>query len=133
MGGMKDNVVRERSYAFALAVIALYRDLVEAREFVLSKQVLRAGTSIGANVEEAQAAQSRAEFAAKAEETKKRLEAELTARLADAERKIDSTKKSAMANVRGIAAEAADEIVKRLTGTSPNKQSIERAVDAALH
>lgn len=76
---------------------------------------------------------TRAEFAAKAEETRKRLEAELTAKLADAERRIDTTKKSAMANVRGIAADAAGEIVKRLTGGEPNKQSIERAVDAALH
>ncbi len=79
------------------------------------------------------ASATRAEFAAKAEETKKRLEAELAAKLADAERRIDTTKKAAMANVRNIAAEAAGEIVKRLTGNEPNKQSLERAVDAALH
>lgn len=79
------------------------------------------------------ASATRAEFAAKAEETKKRLEAELAAKLADAERKIETTKKAAMANVRNIAADAAGEIVKRLSGGEPNKQSLERAVDAALH
>lgn len=79
------------------------------------------------------ASATRADFAAKAEEAKKRLEAQLTAKLADAERKIETTKKAAMANVRGIAADAAGEIVKRLIGGEPNKQSVERAVDAALH
>ena len=64
---------------------------------------------------------------------KKRLEAELAAKLSEAERQIETTKKSAMANVRGIAADAASEIVKRLTGEAPAKQSLERAVDAALH
>jgi F-type H+-transporting ATPase subunit b len=97
---------------------------VEAYEKALADARARAQTI---------ASNTRAEFAAKAEETKKRLEAELTAKLADAERKIEATKKSAMANVRGIAADAAGEIVKRLTGGEPNKQSIERAVDAALH
>ena len=79
------------------------------------------------------AAATRADFAARAEETKKRLEAELTAKLAEAERKIETTKKSAMANVRGIAADAAGEIVKRLLGEAPSKQSLDRAVDSALH
>lgn len=59
------NVVLERSYAFALSVIDLYRRLTELREFVLSKQLLRSGTSIGANVEEAQAAQSTKDFISK--------------------------------------------------------------------
>ncbi|HET7274451.1 MAG TPA: four helix bundle protein [Longimicrobiaceae bacterium] len=62
---MKENVVREKSYAFALRVVDLYRGLVAEREYVLSKQMLRAGTSIGANVEEALAAQSRRDFIAK--------------------------------------------------------------------
>jgi F-type H+-transporting ATPase subunit b len=76
---------------------------------------------------------TRADFAARAEEKKKRLEAELSARLADAERKIETTKKAAMANVRGIAAETAGEIVQRLSGEVPSKQQIERAVDTAMH
>ena len=79
------------------------------------------------------AAATRADFAARAEETKKRLEAELTAKLVEAERKIEATKESAMSNVRGIAADAAAEIVKRLLGEAPSKQSLDRAVDSALH
>jgi four helix bundle protein len=62
---MKDNPIREKSYAFALDVIRLYRHLISKREFVLSRQMLRAGTSIGANVEEALAGQSRRDFVAK--------------------------------------------------------------------
>ncbi len=62
---MKDNLVQQKSYAFALCVIALYRDLILKNEFVLSKQLLRSGTSIGANVEEALAGQSRADFLSK--------------------------------------------------------------------
>jgi four helix bundle protein len=56
------NVVLEKSYVFALAVIELYQMMTQAKEFVLSKQLLRSGTSIGANVEEAQAAQSTNDF-----------------------------------------------------------------------
>ena len=63
---MKKNVVREKSYAFALRIVKLYRWLCEEkREYVLSKQVLRSGTSIGANVEEAIGGQSEKDFAAK--------------------------------------------------------------------
>ena len=59
------NVVQEKSYAFALSIIRLYVELQQQREFVLSRQLLRSGTSIGANVEEAIAAQSRADFLSK--------------------------------------------------------------------
>ena len=62
---IKDNLVQQKSYALALSVIALYRELLLKNEFVLSKQLLRAGTSIGANVEEALAGQSRADFLSK--------------------------------------------------------------------
>jgi four helix bundle protein len=62
---MKENLIREKSYAFALQIIVLYQKLCKANEFVLSKQVLRSGTSIGANVEEAQAGQSKADFISK--------------------------------------------------------------------
>lgn len=57
--------IKEKSYAFALRIIALYKDLTARNEFVLSKQVLRSGTSIGANVAEASAGQSKADFIAK--------------------------------------------------------------------
>ena len=56
------NAVLDKSYAFALAIIELYRLKTDGREYVLSKQLLRSGTSIGANVEEAQAAQSTKDF-----------------------------------------------------------------------
>jgi hypothetical protein len=56
---MGTNIIRDKSFDFALNVIRLYQQLQDRREFVLSKQLLRSGTSIGANVEEAIAAQSR--------------------------------------------------------------------------
>ena len=53
---------REKSFAFAIEVIRLYKRLQAMKEFVISKQLLRSGTSIGANVEEAMAASSRRDF-----------------------------------------------------------------------
>jgi len=62
----KDNVIRDKSYAFALRVVKLYQFLInEKKEFVLSKQILRSGTSIGANVEEAIGGQSGRDFQSK--------------------------------------------------------------------
>lgn len=59
----EDNVIQQKSYAFALKIVFLCRDLIEKKkEFILSKQLLKSGTSIGANVEEAQQAQSRNDF-----------------------------------------------------------------------
>jgi len=60
-----DGAAQRKSFAFALEVIQLYRKLVEQHEYVLSKQLLRSGTSVGANVEEAQSGQSRKDFLAK--------------------------------------------------------------------
>ena len=60
---MKGSIVRDKSYAFALRMIKAYKYLTqEQREFVLSKQVLRSGTAIGALVKEAEHAQSLADF-----------------------------------------------------------------------
>lgn len=60
---MSKNVVRDKSFAFALRVVKLAQYLQqEKHEFVLSKQVLRSGTSIGALVREAEHAQSKADF-----------------------------------------------------------------------
>jgi four helix bundle protein len=59
------NIIVEKSFNFSLSVIALYKKLIEVHEYVLSKQVLRSATSIGANVEEAIAGQSRRDFIAK--------------------------------------------------------------------
>ncbi len=61
-----ENPVRDKSYTFALKIVELYRTLSEGkREFVLSKQVLRSGTSIGANIEEALGGQSEKDFQSK--------------------------------------------------------------------
>ena len=63
---MKDNLVRDKSYAFAIRIVKLYKYLCdEKKEFVLSKQLLRSGTSIGANIEEAIGGQSEKDFFAK--------------------------------------------------------------------
>lgn len=60
-----ENIILDKSFGFALQIIELYKQMTEQNEFVLSKQVLRSGTSIGANVEEATAAFSKKDFAAK--------------------------------------------------------------------
>ena len=63
---MKNNAIKNKSFAFAIRIVNLYKYLVYTKkEFVLSKQILRCGTSIGANVEEAIGAQSSKDFIAK--------------------------------------------------------------------
>jgi four helix bundle protein len=62
---VKENPIREKSFDFALQIIELYVRMRDSREYVLSKQLLRCGTSIGANVEESSAAQSRSDFISK--------------------------------------------------------------------
>jgi four helix bundle protein len=58
-----EKILAPKSYRFALRIISLYKLLItERKEFVLSKQVLRSGTSVGAMVREAEHAQSRADF-----------------------------------------------------------------------
>ena len=60
---MSENVLRDKAYEFALRTVKLSRYLSDQKkEFVLSKQVLRSGTSIGANVKEANQAQSKSDF-----------------------------------------------------------------------
>lgn len=61
----EENVILEKSYSFALEIMALAKEIRQKREYDLASQLWRAGTSIGANVEEAQAAQSRADFRSK--------------------------------------------------------------------
>ena len=62
----EDNLILVKSKAFALRIIRLYKYLCEEKkEFVLSKQILRSGTSIGANAKEASMAQSKKDFEAK--------------------------------------------------------------------
>ena len=62
---MKDNVIQQMTFDFSLKIIYLYKQLQDNKEYILSKQLLRSGTSIGANVEEAIAAQSKKDFVAK--------------------------------------------------------------------
>lgn len=60
---MKESILRDKSFDFAFRIINLYKHLRdEHREYVLSKQVLRSGTSIGANIEEGRYAQSKLDF-----------------------------------------------------------------------
>ena len=60
-----DNIIATKTFDFSLKIISLYIQLKKESEFVISKQLLRCGTSIGANVEEAIAAQSRKDFISK--------------------------------------------------------------------
>lgn len=60
---MKENVIRDKSFAFAIRIVKLYKHLSEKKkEYVLSKQLLRSGTSIGALVRESEHAESKADF-----------------------------------------------------------------------
>ncbi len=63
---INDNVVEQKSFNFAIRIVNLYRHLLsEFKEYTISKQILRSGTSIGANVAEAIQAQSRPDFVSK--------------------------------------------------------------------
>jgi len=63
---MSHSIVAEKSFAFAVRIVNLYRFLCdEKREYVLSKQLLRSGTSIGANLREALQAQGKRDFLSK--------------------------------------------------------------------
>jgi four helix bundle protein len=62
----ENNIIQEKSFAFALQIVSLYKTIVsEKKEFVLSKQLLQSGTSIGANIEEAIGGYSEKDFAHK--------------------------------------------------------------------
>lgn len=62
----KDNLIQQKSFDFAIRIVNLYKYLAfEKKEFVLSKQILRSGTSIGANIEEAIGGSSEKDFLAK--------------------------------------------------------------------
>ena len=66
MKGAKENPLAQKSYSFALKIVSLCKSLMnEKKEYVLTKQLLRSGTSIGANIAEANGAISTADFSAK--------------------------------------------------------------------
>lgn len=62
MNEKKPNVIRDKSFAFALRIVKMYKFLVAKKEYVLSKQLLRSGTAVGALVREAEHAESKADF-----------------------------------------------------------------------
>jgi len=59
---MKETILKTKSYGFALETINICRKLLENKEFILSKQLMRSATSVGANIREANNAQSKADF-----------------------------------------------------------------------
>ena len=61
----RSSIIQEKSFQFSLKIISLYKRLNEEKEYILSKQLLRSATSIGANIEEASAASSKKDFAYK--------------------------------------------------------------------
>ena len=62
---MKQNIIQDKSFKFAIKIIELYKVLKAKQEFDLARQILRSGTSIGANIEESIAAQSKKDFLSK--------------------------------------------------------------------
>ncbi|WP_079241525.1 four helix bundle protein [Chryseobacterium indologenes] len=65
MSFKEDNLIQIKTFDFALRIIQFYTECKSQKKFILSKQILRSGTSIGANVEEAIAAQSKKDFISK--------------------------------------------------------------------
>jgi four helix bundle protein len=63
VNGMRENILKKKSVKFAVRIVNLYKHLCEnKKEFVLSKQTLRSGTSVGANIREAEHSESKADF-----------------------------------------------------------------------
>ena len=62
---MKENVIQEKSFKFALSILKLCKDLKQHNEFEIAKQLLRSATSVGANVEESTAWQTKKDFLTK--------------------------------------------------------------------
>ena len=59
---MKKNIIQEKSFSFSLQIISVYKNLIKEKEYILSKQLLRSATSLGANIEEAIAGSSGKDF-----------------------------------------------------------------------
>lgn len=62
---MSKNIIEEKTFKFAIDIIKVYKELIDKREYVISKQLLSSGTSIGANVKEALRGQSKKDFLTK--------------------------------------------------------------------
>jgi F-type H+-transporting ATPase subunit b len=153
------NTFASQLVSLAVAFVALYLivskialprvgGLIDARQNAVEGDLAEAqklkdasDTALQAYESELAAARSRAhaigtetreKLSAASEAERKKLEQQLTVKLAEAEKTIASTREAAMRNVRGIAAEAAAAIVQRLTGMSPDGKSVDSAVDASL-
>lgn len=59
---MSEDIIKVKSFSFAIRIVNLYKTLLSRNEYVMSKQVLRSGTSVGANIREAKNAESKADF-----------------------------------------------------------------------
>jgi len=121
------NTFASQLVSFAIAFALLY--------FIVSKFALpRVGGIIANARARAQAigSETRDKLSAQAESDRKALETSLTAKLADAEKTIATTRATAMGNVRSIASDAAAAIVQRLTGVAPDSKTVDSAVDASL-
>ena len=63
---MKPNIIKDKSFEFAIDIVNLYKELTyNKKEYVMSRQLLKSGTSIGANIREAEFAQSKLDFISK--------------------------------------------------------------------
>lgn len=99
---MRENLIENESFKFAILITQLYKDLVEnKKEFILSKQLLKSGTSVGANVREALNAQSKKDFLSKmnialkeVNESRYWIELLIEAKYIDGEKASDSLAKS---------------------------------------
>tara|TARA_B110000285_G_scaffold125936_1_gene142017 strand:- start:4488 stop:4856 length:369 start_codon:yes stop_codon:yes gene_type:complete len=58
----KQNPIQEKSFSFALTTVRICKELIKQNEYILSKQLMRSGTSVGANIREAQNAESKKDF-----------------------------------------------------------------------
>jgi len=123
------SIIRDRQQRIAgdLSAAARMKEEADSAVAVYEKALAEARSRAQAMADEARRALN-----AQAEAERRALEDKLHARLAAAEQTIAATKASAMANVRGIAEDAATAIVTRLIGTEPPQSAVAAAVDAAI-
>ena len=116
---MMGNIVLEKSFDFAIRIVNLYKHLCnDKNEYVLSKQLLRSGTSIGANTNEAQAAQSKNDFFAKMEASKEARESKYWIELLIKTNYLEAHSKHTKSLLNEI-----EEIVKLLTSIVKSLQN----------
>ena len=100
---MKNNLIQEKSFEFAVLIIDIYRSMIIQKEYVLSKQLLRSGTSIGANIEEGIAGISRKDFIAKMSiSSKEARETKYWLRLIERTKIVDLDLSKALAEIDSI-------------------------------